>query len=126
MKAEPSSSARLVRLDAELTSFKDKKMAKYIRAVKLPSGDLIAIDNIMAVKRFDTGVGLLDMRNRMVGWVEIQEKADEKFAAVLDIFNELINDRRRANQPDWSFLAEAPLSEAPQAKKKSSVIVTTS
>ena len=101
-------------------------MAKYIRAVKLPSGDLIAIDNIMAVKRFDTGVGLLDMRNRMVGWVEIQEKADEKFAAVLDIFNELINDRRRANQPDWSFLAEAPLSEAPQAKKKSSVIVTTS
>lgn len=101
-------------------------MAKYIRAVKLPSGDLIAIDNIMAVKRFDTGVGLLDMRNRMVGWLEIQEKADEKFDAVLDIFNELINDRRRANQPDWSFLTETPLSEAPQAKKKSSVIVTES
>lgn len=103
-------------------------MSKYIRAVKLPSGDLIAIDNIMAVKRFDTGIGLLDMRNRMVGWLEIeeQENACEKFEAVLEIFNELINDRRRANQPDWTFLTEKPFSEAPQAKKKSSVIVTES
>lgn len=94
-------------------------MAKYIRAVKLPAGDLIAIDNIMAVKRFDTGIGLLDMRNRMVGWVEV--KADH-FDKVLDIFDDLINDRRRAQQPDWSFLDDEQEPDAPAPKTKSSII----
>jgi len=100
-------------------------MAKYIRAVKLPAGDLIAIDNIMAVKRFDTGIGLLDMRNRMVGWVEIedQEDADKHFDKVLDIFNDLINNRRRAEQPDWSFLTEPPQAESPRVISKGSPIV---
>lgn len=100
-------------------------MAKYIRAVKLPAGDLIAIDNIMAVKRFDTGIGLLDMRNRMVGWVEIedQEDADKHFEKVLDIFDDLINNRRRAEQPDWSFLMEPRVSEPPLVKSKASPIV---
>lgn len=85
-------------------------MAKYIRAVKLPGLDLVAIDAIITVKRFDTGVGLLDLRNRMVGWVEI--RADDPsvrnahFEQVLTIFDELINDRRRAQQPDWTFLTE--------------------
>ena len=100
-------------------------MAKYIRAVKLPAGDLIAIDNIMAVKRFDTGIGLLDMRNRMVGWVEIDdpENANKHFDKVLDIFNDLINNRRRAEQPDWSFLTEPPVSEPAGVKSKGSPIV---
>lgn len=100
-------------------------MAKYIRAVKLPAGDLIAIDNIMAVKRFDTGIGLLDMRNRMVGWVEIEEQegADKNFEKVLDIFNDLINNRRRAEQPDWSFLTESTLSESPRVMSKATPIV---
>lgn len=100
-------------------------MAKYIRAVKLPAGDLIAIDNIMAVKRFDTGIGLLDMRNRMVGWVEIEqlEGSDKQFDMVLDIFNDLINNRRRAEQPDWTFLTEKPMSPPPSVKTKTSNIV---
>ena len=101
-------------------------MAKYIRAVKLPAGDLIAIDNIMAVKRFDKGIGLLDMRNRMVGWVEIEdpEDANNHFDKVLDIFNDLINNRRRAEQPDWSFLKEA-LPPAPTGvRNKGPSIVT--
>ena len=101
-------------------------MAKYIRAVKLPAGDLIAIDNIMGVKRFDKGIGLLDMRNRMVGWVEIEDSqhADEHFEQVLEIFDDLINNRRRAEQPDWSFLAETPPSAPTGAKSKGPSIVT--
>ena len=100
-------------------------MAKYIRAVKLPAGDLIAIDNIMAVKRFDKGIGLLDMRNRMVGWVDIEdpEDASNHFDKVLDIFNDLINNRRRAEQPDWSFLKETPQAEPPRVMSKGSPIV---
>lgn len=95
-------------------------MAKYIRVVKLPVGDLIAIDNIMAVKRFDKGIGLLDMRNRMVGWVEIEDSqhADEHFEKVLEIFNDLINNRRRAEQPDWSFLTEISPSVPTGVKSK--------
>lgn len=100
-------------------------MAKYIRAVRLPNGDLVSIDHIVGVKRFDSGVGLLDQRNRMIGWVEVNssEKAAEMFASVLDIFNMLINDRRRAEQPDWSFLDEedvepdvAPIKKHPVKK----------
>ncbi|MFC3459500.1 hypothetical protein [Massilia haematophila] len=98
-------------------------MAKYIRAVRLPNGDLVSIDHIATVKRFDSGVGLLDHRNRMVGWVEISgtEDADEQFATVLDIFDMLINDRRRAEQPDWSFLDEGTEEPEAASTKKSSV-----
>ena len=101
-------------------------MAKYIRAVKLPAGDLIAIDNIMGVKRFDKGIGLLDMRNRMVGWVEIDDSQDanKHFEKVLEIFNDLINNRRRVEQPDWSFLTEAPPSAQTGAKSKGPSTVT--
>lgn len=98
-------------------------MAKYIRAVRLPNGDLVSIDHIATVKRFDSGVGLLDHRNRMVGWVETNgtEDADEQFATVLDIFDMLINDRRRAEQPDWSFLDEGTEEPEAASTKKSYV-----
>jgi hypothetical protein len=101
-------------------------MAKYIRAVKLPAGDLIAIENIMAVKRFDKGIGLLDMRNRMVGWVEIEDSqdADKHFEQVLKIFDDLINNRRRVEQPDWSFLTETPPSAQTGTKSKGPSAVT--
>ncbi len=101
-------------------------MAKYIRAVRLPNGDLVTIDAIVTVKRFDGGVGLLDLRNRMTGWVDIDPEADDatrekRFRKTLCIFDELINDRRRASQPDWDYLTEAPASKsnpapAPAAK----------
>lgn len=84
-------------------------MAKYIRAVRLPEGDLVSLEAIVTVKRFDGGVGLLDLRNRMIGWIDIDLKESdsvraELFARTLTIFDEMINDRRRASQPDWSYL----------------------
>lgn len=86
-------------------------MARYIKAVRLPSGDLVSIDAIGTVKRFDAGVGILDLRNRMVGWVEISEEdpkaRDEHFNYVLDVFDQLINDQRRAYQPDWGCLVRS-------------------
>lgn len=85
-------------------------MAKYIRSLKLPGRDLVLIDAIVAVKRFDTGVGLLDLRNRMIGWIDIEDEDAEVreclFEVVLDAFDILINDRRRAQQPDWNALNE--------------------
>lgn len=98
-------------------------MAKYIRAVRLPNGDLVSIDHITGVKRFDSGVGLLDQRNRMIGWVEVNstENAAELFATILDIFNMLINDRRRAEQPDWSFLDKDNVEPEMNSAKKNFV-----
>lgn len=90
-------------------------MAKYIRAVRLPNGDLVTIEAIVTVKRFDGGIGLLDLRNRMIGWIDIDLKASdsvraEHFDRTLTIFDELINDRRRASQPDWRYLTGASVS----------------
>ncbi len=97
-------------------------MATYIKAVRLPNGDLISIEAIVTVKAFDGGVGILDLRNRMIGWIEIEGGDDdtraEKFVRVIDIFDNLINNRRRAQQPDWSFLHEEPAPvTAGQAKR---------
>lgn len=95
-------------------------MAKYIRAVSLAEDELVTLDAIATVKRFDGGVGLLDLRDRMLGWIEIDPDADEAtrerlFRRTLQIFAELINNRRRAMQPDWSFLTEH-LQPQPSAK----------
>jgi hypothetical protein len=86
----------------------EQTMATYIKAVKLPNGDLISIEAIVSVKKFESGVGILDLRNRMLGWIEIAEEDTDKrialFDRVRDIFDGLINNRRRAQQPDWAFL----------------------
>ena len=100
-------------------------MAKYIRAVRLPGGDLVTIDAITTVKRFDGGVGLLDLRNRMIGWVDIDPDADESirlklFDKTLRFFDELINDRRRTSQPDWDYLTEHKQTSAPSKSNTTS------
>lgn len=85
-------------------------MAKDIRSLKLPSRNLVYAEAIVSAQRFDTGVGLLDLRNRMIGWIDIEDEDAEVreclFEVVLDFFDVLINDRRRAQQPDWNALNE--------------------
>ena len=86
---------------------------KGIRAVKLPDGGSILITLIAQAVPHAEGVGILNERSRMIGWIVIPGPYDEtretKFDMVLEIFNTLINVPRNATQPDWSFLyAEAP------------------
>jgi len=81
---------------------------KGIRAVKFPDGGSILVALIAQAVPYAEGVGILNERNRMIGWIAIPgpdgETRDAKFEMVLEIFNALINVPRNATQPDWSFL----------------------
>ncbi|WP_348696467.1 hypothetical protein [Duganella fentianensis] len=86
---------------------------KSIRAVRLPSGGSLLITLIAQAVPLAEGVGIMNDRGRMIGWIAIPGPHDEnrgaKFEMVLDIFNELINAPRNATQPNWDFLGtEAP------------------
>ena len=53
-------------------------MAKNIRAIMLPNMSSILISLIAAATPFDDGVGLMNDRNRMIGWIDIFAKDPEK------------------------------------------------
>lgn len=84
--------------------------SKAIRAVKLPDGGSLLTTLIAQAVPYADGVGILNERSRMIGWIEIPGADDDnratKFDIVLEIFNTLINAPRTASQPDWSFLTE--------------------
>lgn len=81
---------------------------KGIRAVTLPDGGSVLITLIAQAVPYPDGVGILNERNRMIGWVAISDPDDArregKFHKVLEIFSMLINAPRNATQPNWSFL----------------------
>lgn len=81
---------------------------KSIRAVSLPDGGSVLITLIAQAVPYPDGVGILNERNRMIGWVAISDPDDEnrkaKFQKVLEILSTLINAPRNATQPNWSFL----------------------
>ncbi|WP_312762859.1 hypothetical protein [Stutzerimonas balearica] len=83
-------------------------MAKHIRALLLPNMNTILISLIAQVVAYDEGIGILNERGKMIGWIEITtqdpETRDEHFYKVVMLLNELINDPRHAVQPDFSFL----------------------
>lgn len=83
---------------------------KPIRALLLPNKTSVRLDLIAQVTPYENGVGLLNERNRMIGWIEIraQDKEVRKThsALVLETLHELVNNPRQAAQPDWSFLQE--------------------
>jgi hypothetical protein len=80
-------------------------VSKYIKALMLPDGSTLQIGLIAQVVRYEEGVGLLNDRARMVGWIDIQaedpEVREERFRNTLTIMNEVVNNPRRAVQPDW-------------------------
>lgn len=84
-------------------------MAKHIRALLLPNMNTILISLIAQVVSYQEGVGILNERGKMIGWIEITtddpETREEHFYKVVMLLNELINDPRHAVQPDFSFLA---------------------
>jgi len=85
-------------------------MAKNIRALLLPNFSSILINLIAQVVAYPAGVGLLNERGKMIGWIEITAEDEalrnDHFLKVLQLINELINDPRRAVQPDFAFLTE--------------------
>jgi len=85
-----------------------KDMAKHIRALLLPNDNAILITLIAQVISYEDGVGILNERGKMIGWIEIaaddESTRKEHFSRVVVLLNDLINDPRHATQPDFSFL----------------------
>lgn len=83
-------------------------MAKHIRALLLPNDNAILITLIAQVISYEDGVGILNERGKMIGWIEItaddESTRKEHFNRVVVLLNDLINDPRHATQPDFSFL----------------------
>lgn len=84
-------------------------MANPIRFLKLKPTALIAISDIRRVAVFEGGVGIFNMADKMTGWVETCN--DEQSEKVADLLDEIVNNPRRAKQPDWSFIV-APDADA--------------
>lgn len=83
---------------------------KVIRALMLPNMGSVLITMIASCVPYDEGVGVLNDRGRMIGWIQITatdpEVRESHFNRVLSTINELINKPRQATQPDWKFLTE--------------------
>lgn len=77
-------------------------MAQTIRAFQTPDKQIVRIDQLARVSIFDNGVGLFDERHRMIGWIETHTDAQSQ--QVSDLLLEIINNPRRAKQPDWGFI----------------------
>ncbi len=74
-----------------------------LNALLLPdSKTSIAISQIARVAAYDNGVGIFNMREKMVGWIPCPD--DTTAALVVTMINEIINNPGRAKQPDWSIL----------------------
>lgn len=78
-------------------------ITKMIR-IPPPYPGLIRVDRISRVGVFDNGVGVFDERERMIAWIETY--TPEQSEKVCDLLQEIINNPRRAQQPDFSFIVK--------------------
>jgi hypothetical protein len=67
----------------------------------------IAIALIARITAFENGVGIFDLRGRMLGWIGCSDV--EVSAQIVSELTGIVNDPRRAKQPDWTkyFTSEA-------------------
>lgn len=86
-------------------------MYNYSKAIQMPDGSLLRIEQMARVSLYDNGVGVLDDRGRMINWIECTDV--DKRNAIAAILLDVMNSPRRAKQPDWRFLHDAEA--APQA-----------
>ena len=95
-------------------------MSQFIRAVQLPDKNSIRIELIARIVALSRGVGIYNERNRMIGWIETG--SDEQTVHVADLLNDIVNNPRRATQPDWGFIHA--VDESVGAQGNSSTVVS--
>ena len=77
-----------------------------LKSILLPDHrTCIAIAHIARIAAYSNGVGIFNIREKMIGWIEC---GDEQLSAeiVYDL-NDIINNPNRAKQPDWGVLKDA-------------------
>jgi len=74
-----------------------------LKAILLPDNRTsIAIAHIARIAAYPNGVGLFNIREKMIGWIECMD--DTVAALIVTELNDIINCPNRAKQPDWSIL----------------------
>jgi len=109
-------------------------MGKYVRAIKLPNGSIVLITLIARTGNNDDGINLVGHNGRSVGFIEMPDCDPEVFEALRektsDILNAIINETKKATQPDWSYLKEvqapAPAVSAVQPTRSAKKVDSTS
>ena len=85
-------------------------MTSYLKALLLPNFNSVAISQIASTIHSPAGVGLLNERGRMIGWIEIPATDEQMRRAhiekILRILSDIINNPRLTEQPDFSFLTD--------------------
>lgn len=76
-----------------------------IKAILLPdSKTCVAIGHISRIAAYPNGVGIFNIREKMVGWIECSDESVS--ASIVSELSEIINNPSRAKQPDWDKWAE--------------------
>lgn len=74
------------------------------KLIVMPDGNAVSPDVIKSVQLIKNRVVCFDAQKRLVVWIEVPD--DERGKRVRHILTSIVNEGRRAQQPDWSFLEE--------------------
>ena len=101
-------------------------MSKYIRAIMLANLTTVLVAMIARAVPYEDGFNLQGHNGKSVGWIDITaedpEVREAHFQKTAKILNDIINEPKKAIQPDWSYLKEV---QAP-APTESAVMPTRS
>ena len=76
----------------------------------------IALNQIGQVAAYENGVGIINLRGKMIGWIPC---LDEDIAAkVVAMIDQILNNPGRAKKADWSMLNEVKEEKVKQQKVK--------
>ncbi len=98
-------------------------MAQAVRAFQTPDKNILRVDQMARASIFDGGVGIFDERNRMIAWIETSNETQSERTS--DLLLEIINNPRRAKQPDWSYLNDDSAVSAPTVTSARTAVMPT-
>ena len=75
----------------------------YITSLLLPDRKTsIALTQIGQVVAYENGVGILNLRGKMIGWIPCPD--EEVASEVVAMIDQILNNPGRAKKADWSML----------------------
>lgn len=85
-------------------------MSKYVRAIMLPNLSTLLVALMARAVPYEDGFNIQGHNGKSVGWIDIlaedPEVREAHFLKTAEILNAIINDPKKATQPDWSYLKE--------------------
>lgn len=77
----------------------------YITSLLLPDHTTtISLNQIGQVVVYQDGVGILNLRGKMIGWIPCTDQAIA--AKIVAMIDQILNNPGRNRKPDWSMLKE--------------------